>query len=234
MARARAALAKRLSLHDLAWSAAFASETVSNGVPTSVVSSAIKAASGLISAKVAALVEGVLFSMFLNKVRATTAVLVLIGLVATGAGLVYRAVAAEKEHAQAAAAPNDVQDLRKAKEEIERLRAENETLKRRVQGDEVKYVVKVYPVLDLVGPPSPEQKEAESLIRIVSNTIKPMSWVNAGEGGHGSLDYFPEGVSLVVNHSPEVQEKVKELLEALRKAKKEQHLNRKEDGAAQP
>ncbi len=103
LARARAMLAKRLAQRGVALSAGvlaavLARNAASAGVPTSVVSSTIQAASvfvagqaatGLMSVKVAVLTEGVLKAMLLTKLKSATAVLLLVGLVGAG-GLVYR------------------------------------------------------------------------------------------------------------------------------------------------
>src|SRR4029079_5813448 len=51
--------------------------------------------------------------------------------------------------------------------------------------------------------------------RLITNTIKPDSWSNMG--GEGSIEYFPIGLALVINQSPEVIEEVERLLESLRK-----------------
>ena len=61
--------------------------------------------------------------------------------------------------------------------------------------------------------------EAE-LIRLIVNTIKPESWdVN---GGRGTIDYFPLGMALTVNQTPDIQEQVAELLAVLRRLQDEQ------------
>jgi hypothetical protein len=75
-------------------------------VPTSLVSSTVKAASllaagqaaiaGLISAKVVALTEGVVITMLLNKLKVLTMVLLAAAIV-SGAGLLYRSQAASAE-----------------------------------------------------------------------------------------------------------------------------------------
>jgi RNA polymerase sigma-70 factor (ECF subfamily) len=100
LARARAMLAKRLGRHGLAVSggalATVLSENMASAsVSISVVSSTIKAASllaaweaaatGAISVKLAALTEGVMKAMLLNKLRAAIAVVLILGFVATGA-----------------------------------------------------------------------------------------------------------------------------------------------------
>jgi RNA polymerase sigma-70 factor (ECF subfamily) len=97
LARARTMLAKRLARHALGVSAgalpaALSQQAASGCVPTALVSSTIKAASlsaagqaattGLISAKVAALGEGVLKAMFLTKLK--IAVVVLFGTTVLG------------------------------------------------------------------------------------------------------------------------------------------------------
>jgi hypothetical protein len=84
LTRARAMLAKRLSRHGMAvgagaLAAGLSQQAASAGVPTSVVSSAIKAATlftagqgaaaGVLSAKVVALTKGVLKAMLLNKLK---------------------------------------------------------------------------------------------------------------------------------------------------------------------
>jgi type II secretory pathway component GspD/PulD (secretin) len=53
------------------------------------------------------------------------------------------------------------------------------------------------------------------LIRLITTTIKPDSW--APMGGEGTIEYFPLGMALVINQSPEVIEEVERLLESLRK-----------------
>ncbi len=102
LARARARLAKRLARYGLAGSGALAGTLLSEGaasasVPTSLVASTVKAASllaagqaasGLISAQVAVLMEGALKTMLLNKVLNTTAILLMVAVCATGTGLV--------------------------------------------------------------------------------------------------------------------------------------------------
>ena len=42
------------------------------------------------------------------------------------------------------------------------------------------------------------------LIRLITSTIKPDSW--SALGGEGSIEYFPLGMALVINQSPEVIE----------------------------
>jgi uncharacterized protein (TIGR03067 family) len=99
LARARTMLAKRLTRHGLVLSGGTLAAVVSQhgasaAVPTSLVSSTIKAVSlltagqavtaGVISAKVAALAEGGMKTMLLNKLKIVT--VVLLAVAATGGG----------------------------------------------------------------------------------------------------------------------------------------------------
>jgi RNA polymerase sigma factor (sigma-70 family) len=103
LATARAMLAKRLARHGLAVSSGalaglLSQNTASAGVPISVVSSTIKAASllaagqaaipGVTSPKVAALTEGVLQTMLLSKLRKQLVALLLAAILVSGTGLV--------------------------------------------------------------------------------------------------------------------------------------------------
>jgi RNA polymerase sigma factor (sigma-70 family) len=108
LTRGRAMLAKRLARHGVAVSggalaAVLSQNMLSAGVPPLVVSSTIHAASllaagqaaGVISAKVAALTEGVIKTMLLAKLKITTAVLLLLSAAGIGTiGLLSHASAA--------------------------------------------------------------------------------------------------------------------------------------------
>jgi RNA polymerase sigma factor (sigma-70 family) len=100
LARARTMLAKRLARHGLAVSAGalatlLANNAASAGVPTAVVSNTLQAAglyaagqaaAGAISLKVAALTEGMLKAMLMNKLKIATAILMICAVF--GAGVV--------------------------------------------------------------------------------------------------------------------------------------------------
>jgi hypothetical protein len=108
---ARTGLGRGLSRRGVAWSAALSAVLLSESAALAVLSpglvdSTAKAASlfaagqtaavGLISAKAAALTEGVMKSMLLNKLKVAVAVLLAIGALGIGAsGLPYRTAAAE-------------------------------------------------------------------------------------------------------------------------------------------
>jgi type II secretory pathway component GspD/PulD (secretin) len=55
----------------------------------------------------------------------------------------------------------------------------------------------------------------ENLIRLIQNTIEPRSW--ASLGGQATIEYYPLGYALVINQTPDIQEQVAELLQALRR-----------------
>ena len=126
LARGRTMLAKRLTRHGLALSAGSLAAALcgkaSACVPATVASSTIKAASlfaagkaaaaGVISAKVAALTEGILRTMFLNKLRIATAVLLAVGVLGAGLGfaLTHRAEAAGPATATKEAEPKSDKD----------------------------------------------------------------------------------------------------------------------------
>jgi len=54
----------------------------------------------------------------------------------------------------------------------------------------------------------------ESLIRLITNSVQPDSW--EAMGGPGRIEYYPLGMALVINQTPDVIEEVIRLLEALR------------------
>jgi Flp pilus assembly secretin CpaC len=67
---------------------------------------------------------------------------------------------------------------------------------------------------------APQKTLEDRLIRLIVSTINPESWdVN---GGRGTIDYFPLGMVITVNQSPEVHEKVAELLAYLQHLQDEQ------------
>jgi type II secretory pathway component GspD/PulD (secretin) len=55
----------------------------------------------------------------------------------------------------------------------------------------------------------------DTLIKLITNTIKPETW--EASGGPGTIDYFPLGMALTINQTPDIQEQVQELLHALRR-----------------
>jgi RNA polymerase sigma factor (sigma-70 family) len=101
LARARALLAKRLAQRGVLFSGGSVAAVLSAGsasasTPPALVASTIKAASllaagqapGVVTAKVAALTEGVVQAMLLGKLKTAIAVVLILGVVATGMALV--------------------------------------------------------------------------------------------------------------------------------------------------
>jgi uncharacterized protein (TIGR03067 family) len=86
------------------------------------------------------------------------------------------------------------------------------------EADRAKLITKVYPVAELVGRNLPEG--GAPLIQVITRTIQPATW--DVKGGAGSIEYFPEGRSLVISQTAAVQERVQALLEDLRKVKADQ------------
>jgi RNA polymerase sigma factor (sigma-70 family) len=112
LARGRKLLAKRLTNRGVVLSVGslatlFAQHLASVGVPASLMTSTVKAATliaaghvaiaGVVSAKVAHLMEGVLMSMMLTNLKKVTAVVLLLGLVGFGGGMLLRPKATGQE-----------------------------------------------------------------------------------------------------------------------------------------
>jgi RNA polymerase sigma factor (sigma-70 family) len=121
LARARAMLARRLvrrgvELSGVALPAVLAQSVASAALPNSVAATTIRAASscttgqaaGLVSVKVAALVEGVLKAMMLSKLKSVVTIVLVLGSLVTGASLLTGRMAAVKGgQPPAAAAPTE-------------------------------------------------------------------------------------------------------------------------------
>src|SRR5262249_45297660 len=56
-----------------------------------------------------------------------------------------------------------------------------------------------------------------ALIKLITATIAPHSWCDAGSAG--TIEFCPLGMSLVVNQTPDVQEQIAGFLENLRRSK---------------
>jgi type II secretory pathway component GspD/PulD (secretin) len=53
------------------------------------------------------------------------------------------------------------------------------------------------------------------LVKLIQSTIHPQSWSDMG--GQGTIQYYPLGMALVVNQTPNIQEEIADLLVALRR-----------------
>jgi RNA polymerase sigma factor (sigma-70 family) len=249
LARARAMLAKRLtrrgvSLSGASIATALVQYEASATLPAWVASSTIDAASryaagslaaGAIRAPVAVLTEGVLNSMLLSKLKATLALVLVAGLLGTGiTTLAISATAGEEpkpkvppqaKSGKLVAEPADSPpDLRKLKQEVDRLRTELEAIKKQVNAapkaavdpnvdNEPKLAIQIYPIAKLIG----DNDTEESAIRVLTATVRPQTWTTAG--GLGTIEYFAAGKSLVVNQTEDVHVLIAKLLADLLKVK---------------
>jgi len=59
------------------------------------------------------------------------------------------------------------------------------------------------------------QPDFDSLIKLITSTVKPQSWSDVG--GPGSIEPFPVNLSIVVSQTQEVHEEIVDLLEQLRR-----------------
>lgn len=117
LARARAMLARRLNRRAVVFSGSVAAVlpagSASASAPPALVASTIKAANllaawpaAIVSARVAALTEGVLKTMFVSKLKAALSVVGILAVMATGATLLsYRTAAGQEEKKPTAAKP---------------------------------------------------------------------------------------------------------------------------------
>ncbi len=89
-------------------------------------------------------------------------------------------------------------------------------------------VQRTYPVADLIlsdhgncsvlGAPIPTpaaERTPDELIELIVNTIAAQTW--SMQGGPGTIEYVPLGMAFLVNQTPEVHERIAELLEGLRR-----------------
>jgi type II secretory pathway component GspD/PulD (secretin) len=60
-----------------------------------------------------------------------------------------------------------------------------------------------------------QQTHEDMLIKLITNTIAPHSW--AEQGGSGTIDFHPMTLALVVNQTPDIQDQIQDLLNALRR-----------------
>jgi RNA polymerase sigma factor (sigma-70 family) len=192
---------------------------------------------------VVTLAEGVLKMMLLSKLKNLTAVLLALSLFTVGGGGVAYRVAGREQTSDkpgqsvkidqpAKGGQSGDKELRLVTEKLDLLQAEQETLKKRVaileqdlkqrpqkkgtakaESGESKDVRRAFSVAGLDW----SAKAGDNLVRIVTQTIEPNSWVS--KGGNGAIEYFEESHSLVVKNSVEVVFQVAELLAELQNQK---------------
>jgi type II secretory pathway component GspD/PulD (secretin)/tetratricopeptide (TPR) repeat protein len=70
--------------------------------------------------------------------------------------------------------------------------------------------------MNYTGTVTPQkQTMQDTLIKLVTDICSPYTWSSVG--GPGTIEYMPVGMALVINQTPDVQEQVAELLDALRR-----------------
>ena len=77
---------------------------------------------------------------------------------------------------------------------------------------------KIYPVGDLVlpeGAPDDAEADFDSLIDLITSTIKPTSWDEVG--GPGSISQFANRMCLVVSQTMDVHEEIEDLFTQIRR-----------------
>src|SRR5262249_18829428 len=57
--------------------------------------------------------------------------------------------------------------------------------------------------------------QEEQLISLLTHSVKPNSW--AEMGGKGTIEFHPLTLSLVISQTPDIQEQIQDLLQALRR-----------------
>jgi type II secretory pathway component GspD/PulD (secretin) len=59
------------------------------------------------------------------------------------------------------------------------------------------------------------QTHEDMLIKLITSTIQPRSW--AEQGGPGTVEFHPLTLALIINQTPDIQDQVQDLLNALRR-----------------
>ncbi len=62
--------------------------------------------------------------------------------------------------------------------------------------------------------------QEQRLIKLITKTVEPRSW--SDKGGSGTIDYHPLTMSLVINQTPAVQERILDMLNSLRRLQNQQ------------
>jgi len=178
--------------------------------------------------------------MWLSKLRTVLAFALAAGMLGTAVtGLAIHATAGEEPKAKAppdakgnrpvADRAGDPPDLRKIKQEVAALRAELDALMKQVNAaptavpkddNEPVLAMRIYSVAQLMS----DRDKDESLVRVITNTVRPASW--SVQGGPGTIEYFAAGKCLVVNQTEDVHMRIEALLAELTKVKETQDAAR--------
>lgn len=245
---ARQLLASRLARRGVALSGGAVATLLARNagaanVPSPIVTATIQAterfgAAGLaeasvVSPKVVALMEGVMKSMLLTKLKSLMLGLAVLAVFICAGSPLYRETLAGQPASGTERAPEKTAP---ATDQATAPRAADAagspkslpapayaTVKEptTAQGphSKVAYAVAdlVIPIEGLDGPQRPANEKPRTkeawLIRKVKETVAPRSW--EGSGGTGTIQYFPLGHALVVQNSAKIQAEVRRLLELM-------------------
>lgn len=220
---ARMMLAKRMVRHGLTCSGGAIASLLSHhaasaGAPASVLSSTIQAAplcaaghvaTGLVSAKVTALMEGVLKAMLLTRLKIMMMVALVLGVGAVGGIVLPQSNASgQRARAEPNLTPPRIAANAAARTQVDPPERPTGPMKA------------IYAVADLVVPimgldPQENKTKEDWLIGKIVRSISPASW--QANGGVGTVQYSPKSHSLTVTNSASVQAQVKGLLETMRR-----------------
>jgi RNA polymerase sigma factor (sigma-70 family) len=242
LARARTMLAKRLTQRGVALSggalaAVVSQKAASAGVPLSVVSSTIKAATlfaagqaaaGVISVKVAALTEGVVKTMLLNnlKLKAAMTVLLMASVAGLGVGgLFYQTQAAEPTASHAALKPVLLaQKAEPVQQQDKQQKQDKSDLGFRPPRELPERYKQIYPVDDLLIPGLPflnkrtdrltrETEFLEKLLRIEAAAVPFPD--DDDEAIRKDLGFFPPAKALLDKSKADARKKASAKLQAI-------------------
>lgn len=117
---------------------------------------------------------------------------------------------AEKGQVEEQAAPNDTQYA-------DPMSVPRATPTVQAEVAQTKSTTVVYAVADLIGKGKAKGEELASLMNVVTSSVAPKTW--AAAGGEGSIACYARARALIVNQTPEIHDRITDLLDALRKAK---------------
>jgi RNA polymerase sigma factor (sigma-70 family) len=227
LSRAKAMLTRRLSRPGMALpvgslAVLLARDAASAGMPTGLIGATVRAASllatgqavtaGAVSAEVAALAGRVQRGMMIMRLKMAAATLLMVGMVAAGIGVLAQG-----------------QDGGR--------RANDGGPSRQRPAPRKEIPVLAYKVGDLLVPPgfspepytraknAPERKfDMKPLTDLITSTLAKETWKENG-GNIGSITPLPELRTLLIRHNDEVQNRVKGLLDLLRRLQEAQAAN---------
>jgi RNA polymerase sigma factor (sigma-70 family) len=196
-----------------------------------------------IPVSVLTLSEGVLKMMLLGKLKNMTIVLLTVGFLSVGGGgVAYQVVGGEqgtdkpgnavKVDQQAKGGQPPEKNLPQVSDRLAQLQSEQEALKFRVaqleqelkqrpqkkgaastKSADSKDVRRAFSVAGLDSSAADGENNGQHLIRVLTQTIEPQSWIS--QGGTGAIEYLADSHSIVVRNTMDVLFQVAQLLDEL-------------------